>query len=251
MPSVESNEINFTSLLNKNISEFCDTGFTDDNINHCAHFVSHILDLSFGATCRAMTGRPGKAANIRVNEIFSHCPEVGEFKDANQDSTFIVFVTAKTNVDLQEHSMCNVPQKHVGIYHKGYIYHYANTKEMVVRQKPASFEDYFNEVYNGKVGLYFGTIPLEHLIKTFRTDESHDIQIIPKGDEYYATIDSGEDFYIGKGTRYKGNYGLYQPPNSLSGPIFESDQYLDKYDHWTYLMDTIGYCGKQKPLQLH
>jgi hypothetical protein len=34
----------------KHISDICLTGF-HRNANHCAHFVSHALELAFGYTC--------------------------------------------------------------------------------------------------------------------------------------------------------------------------------------------------------
>jgi len=39
------------SYVGKNISEICLNGYANNNDNHCAHFVSHILNLHFSLTC--------------------------------------------------------------------------------------------------------------------------------------------------------------------------------------------------------
>src|SRR6516164_6461292 len=55
----------------------------DQKINHCAHFVSHVLKLNdalhIGVTCAQMTSKgktlksPGAGACLRVNEVFNFC----------------------------------------------------------------------------------------------------------------------------------------------------------------------------------
>ncbi len=63
--------------VGKSIADFCGNGFTDALTNHCAHFVSHQLKPDFDMTCRKLTGRRGEGANVRVQELFARCPEVG------------------------------------------------------------------------------------------------------------------------------------------------------------------------------
>lgn len=52
-----------SSYLNKNIRDICPNHFDDNNLNHCAHFVSHMLGIGIGYTCtewsrEAMAPRP-------------------------------------------------------------------------------------------------------------------------------------------------------------------------------------------------
>ena len=60
------------SYVGKNISEICLNGYANNNDNHCAHFVSHILNLHFSLTCDQMVPESAKqsvGANIRVHEV--------------------------------------------------------------------------------------------------------------------------------------------------------------------------------------
>ena len=100
--------------VGKHISNVCTLGFTDDKENHCAHWVSHVLQLSIGYPC-AKGGR-----SIRVQELFAACPSVGAFDDAPA-SAFLVFVTAPGNVHLAKKQMDNVPRKHIGIDRKAHV----------------------------------------------------------------------------------------------------------------------------------
>ncbi len=38
-----------------NIKDICTTGFDSAGLNHCAHFVSHALELCFGMLCGNMS----------------------------------------------------------------------------------------------------------------------------------------------------------------------------------------------------
>ena len=62
------------SFLGKPIDDICGNGFDDHGDNHCAHFVSHVLRLTFGMTCKKLTLGTQAAANVRVQEIFPKCP---------------------------------------------------------------------------------------------------------------------------------------------------------------------------------
>lgn len=64
------------------IKEICTTGFDSAGLNHCAHFVSHVLELGFGMLCGNMTWQTkGQGVCIRVDEIFNRCKEVGLWVD--------------------------------------------------------------------------------------------------------------------------------------------------------------------------
>lgn len=151
------------TYLGQAIDAICPHGYTDAALNHCAHFVCHVMNLSAGSvTCRTMAsvqaaGRVG--ACIRVHELFAECPEVGEVTSCVTD-TFgdgrFVFVTRRGNVNLGTKTMTNVPKKHVGIGIGNTIWHYSNTRDQVVTATPDEFIYHYRGQENG---LFWGTFP--------------------------------------------------------------------------------------------
>ncbi len=137
--------------VGKNIVDICAFGFASGAENHCAHFVSHVLQLEFGYTC-ARGGR-----NIRVQEVFAKCPEVGEFDDRPGQSC-LVFVTKASNVHLAKKIIDNVPKKHIGIFYNGTIWHYSNSRGHVVTQVPSEFIKHYPTQTNA---LFYGTFPAD------------------------------------------------------------------------------------------
>src|SRR5688500_7903879 len=104
------------AALGKAIDKICPNKFHDLTANHCAHFVSHMAGLDFSFNCIEFKGGTKQAANVRVHEIFSRCPKVGKFEDADKTKTQLVFVTRKDNVNLSNKQMGNIPQKHIGVF---------------------------------------------------------------------------------------------------------------------------------------
>lgn len=139
----------------KHIKEICGNNYADENDNHCAHFVSHVMGFGFGATCRSMSTGKAPGACIRVHEVFAMCPEVGAWSDLSATSC-LVFVTDKSNVDLRGKTMVNVPRKHVGIYVNGTIWHYSNSQSKVVTQVPSEFVHHYA---GAGIALFWGTFP--------------------------------------------------------------------------------------------
>ena len=143
-------------LLDSNISDICDQGFHNDRLNHCAHFVSHTLDYNYGYVCGNQAGKSGEGANIRVQEIFARCNKVGHWDDRPKALTqCLVFITKKGNVNVSKKIMSNVPRKHIGIFTDGFIYHYSNGRDKVVKQTPAQFSKH----YTGTgYALFYGSL---------------------------------------------------------------------------------------------
>ncbi len=141
----------------QNIKEICDAGFVDNQLNHCAHFVSHVLGLTFGQTCYGMTGKGKTRGNIRVDEIFLRCPIVGRWGDGRTPSQGLLFVTDSRNVDLEKKFMEKVPQKHIGIYIGGDVWHYSNSKDKVVRQTVTQFSKHYP---GNNIALFYGSTPV-------------------------------------------------------------------------------------------
>ncbi len=148
--------VQMNALLGKTISEICTCKFHDANINHCAHFVSHVIGYQFGFTCFSMTGKgtKEKKANIRVQEVFPKCKSVGKWADKPATlKSGLVFITHKNNVNLAQKKMVNVPKKHIGIFIGDKIWHYSNTQDKVVTQTPEQFSHHYPEP---GTTMYFG-----------------------------------------------------------------------------------------------
>ena len=143
-------------FLGKSISQVCPNGYAAATDNHCAHFVSHAMGYTFGVTCRSMVTGTGAAANIRVQEVFPRCLQVGTW--ASRPATVtdcLVFITNASNVNLAAKTMQNVPRKHVGIFVGGFVWHYSNSHSQVVKQTPADFSHHYAAPDNA---MFFGTV---------------------------------------------------------------------------------------------
>ncbi len=144
------------SYLGKNISEICANGYIENDLNHCAHFVAHVLGLSVGYTCRAQTGGKEFGACIRVQQLFEHCTRVGTWASKPDDLTgCLVFITHASNVDIGKKKMINHPRKHVGIFLDGNVTHYSNTMDRVTRQPIEQFGHHYEAPHNA---LFYGKV---------------------------------------------------------------------------------------------
>ena len=145
------------AYLGKSIGEICRNGYSSVADNHCAHFVAHVLGYSFGVTCRMMGNGRGDAATLRVQELFPRCKAVGvwSLRPASLQSC-LVFMTRSGNVNLSSKVMANVPRKHVGIFLKGFIWHYSNSRQQVVRQTPSQFSIHYPSPDNA---MFYGSLP--------------------------------------------------------------------------------------------
>ena len=145
------------SYLNKNIRDICPNHFDDNNLSHCAHFVSHVLGIASGYTCdRMVRGSNGAKANIRVQELFGMwCPEVGAWALKPLRLTQgLIFVTDPRNVNVTTKKMDNVTNKHVGIFVGNNVWHYSKSQKKVVYVTTAQFSNIYPGVKNG---LFYGT----------------------------------------------------------------------------------------------
>ncbi|MGB7925137.1 MAG: hypothetical protein WCF57_18000 [Pyrinomonadaceae bacterium] len=233
--------------VGKTISDFCGSGYTGAEINHCAHFVSHVLKLQFGMSCMRLTGRGREGANVRVHEVFAQCPEVGWLDSWSESGQVLVFVTAKDNVALGTKTMRNVPKKHIGIYDGTHIYHYGNTRDKVVKQTIPDFKRTFNSVYGGDLGFYFGRIPGTTLFDTpmpsaaIAAAATMDVTFELRNKEVYARIGGGEEFFVARRVPYGSRIGLMQRPTDLTGPTYNPAPFVDEYGpSWAYLVYAIG-----------
>ena len=143
--------------VGKSIGEICQNGYTSSADNHCAHFVAHVLGYHFGVTCQIMGNGKGIGASLRVQEIFPKCPSVGvwSLRPASLQAC-LVFILRASNVNLAGKIMANVPRKHVGIFMRGFVWHYSNSLGKVVKQTPSQFAGHYPAPDNS---MFYGSLP--------------------------------------------------------------------------------------------
>ena len=234
-----------SQTVNKTIGDLCRNNFNTATDNHCAHFVCHVLELDDGYDCKTHKNGSHKGACIRVQELFAVCPQVGSWNNAPQGMK-IVFVTDSGNVDLAAHTMRNVPKKHVGIFSDGYVYHYSNTQDVVIRQKPEDFLTRFQGAYGGNQKLFYGTFPvgskvpdLEAGVVPVVTPENpalsgptpviREVPVSAGRTDYFAKLPGLTEFYVARSTKYESYRGLLQPSSKLGGPRYSIGEFADEY----------------------
>ncbi len=243
-------DLGLQNFVGKNINSICGNGFHDASLNHCAHFVSHVCKLEFDLNCRGMSGGNKPAGNIRVHEIFPQCPKVGKWSDADLTKTQLIFVTKATNVNLANKTMVNIPKKHVGIFHKGKVFHYGNTADKVTVDTPESFKTKFDAVYGPGQGLFFGWIPGEDLllgveVSAANVTAGRKFDLLGSAGVWHAREASdGQKFLVGREVNQasKGFFGINVPVADYWGPEFAAEDYVDAFDHWACLLEVTGFC---------
>lgn len=241
------------NAIGKSIDRICPNKFHNLSANHCAHFVSHMTGLEFSFQCREFKGGNGQPGNVRVHEIFAQCPKVGKFVDKPSDRPVLAFVTRKDMVDLHAKRMRNIPQKHIGVFLDGSVYHYSNSNNEVVKWSPSKFLDVFQQTYSGDQGLFYGIIPNSDL--RLRVDPSavHINQGIAfsldkrEGNKWFARAvnsDNGQEFYVGQEVRNRAKkyFGIFRRSIEYDGPQFAPEDYWEDFDHWAYLLYLTGHC---------
>ncbi len=134
--------------VGKRIDAFCQSTLASKTgENHCAHFVSHMLDydLPGTASCKTMTlaDKNNSAvigASIRVNEIYNLIPKTRK-KPVTDNACYapgLIFVTQKRNIKING-KMGDKSQKHIGILLGRWVYHYGNTANKVKKERLSSF----------------------------------------------------------------------------------------------------------------
>jgi hypothetical protein len=228
-------------FLDHSIDDICGNGCVDHTLNHCAHFVSHALGFQFGMTCRKLTNGAKKPANIRVHEVFASCGRVGRWPPPGPEPV-LIFVTAANNVDVAHKTMRNVPNKHVGVFTGGLIYHYSNAREKVVRQGMAEFQAHFDRAYGKPQAYFYGTPPgrSEVAEAAQRPLQPIEIAMTRQGENFFGKA-NGEEFYVAAVTETDRG-GLYQPRRRRYGPVFKASDWEDKVGHWADLLELTGHC---------
>lgn len=147
--------------VGKDIAAICNNDFTSSSQNHCAHFVSHALNIRLGMLCGDMAYKTkNTGASIRCDELYNRLTIKGSWdkKPAFSDG-LLIFVLSARNVIKGR--MENVPQKHVGIHCGGKVYNFSNSQHKVVADTSVEiFHNKFKHSYAGNdISLYFGVAP--------------------------------------------------------------------------------------------
>ncbi len=157
------------SYLNKHISYFCAATLAKDDLqNHCAHFVSHVMqyEVEGSATCKTFTLKDKKTiehgASIRVNEVFNKLQKTGEWESRPEHlRACLMFVTISSNMRNRGNHlvMGDRKKKHIGILYKDKIWNYSNSNDKVVADSVAIFINKFKHYYitaGNTVNFYYG-----------------------------------------------------------------------------------------------
>ena len=146
-----------SGYLGKSIAEICPNGYADETASHGAHFLAHVLGYRFGLTCQMTGTAQGPGASLRVQDLFQHCPKLGvwSLRPASM-TTCLVFTTRASNVNLAARVIAPVPRQHVGLLLDGFVWHYSNRQQKVVRQTSAQFARHYAGPDNA---LFYGSLP--------------------------------------------------------------------------------------------
>ncbi len=157
-------EISLKDLLGyvgKSIGRICDNRFTSTAQSHCAHVVSHILDIQIATLCGDMyykTRRTG--ATIRCDELYNGLFRRGPWgqRPTPENGLLIFCISASKFIGGK---MINVRQKHVGVYHSGNVFNYSNAQQKVVADHSVdAFFKKLDSVYDGDdISLFYGVAP--------------------------------------------------------------------------------------------
>jgi hypothetical protein len=182
--------------VGKSVKDVCAFGYgkKSDPQNHCAHFVSHALNIQVGIVCTDLlpwnvkesstdnlfrlgtrqviaagyfTGE-GKnkttfrGASTRVNEIYNSIAagSKGLWDDRPMSKpNCLIYATLPGNVSNDHARMGEMPKKHIGIHKDGKIYHYGNTDDEVKGDTFEEFKRKFTLAYGKDVLFLWSAIP--------------------------------------------------------------------------------------------
>jgi hypothetical protein len=155
----------------KTVPQFCNCGYVDMHQNHCAHFVSHVLDIEVGLLCGNMAwGTQGRGVSLRVNAVFNYCTTRGRWDDASQVpadvaacNAFLMFATTSDNVSGAGATltMGSSRHKHVGIHRAGMVWNFSNNHAhpQVIGETAAAFRQRLTGVYGAHTKFVYGYRP--------------------------------------------------------------------------------------------
>ena len=146
---------NLDDYLGKTIEEVCGKyGTVNDDVNHCAHFVSHVLALRLpgAALCSNVGGSTytyeerNDGYCVRVNQVFNSCNNRRKWSDDTAGTKCFIVATIPANIESQDPlTIGQMSRKHIGIYSTGFVYHYSNTQDKVVKVTTKEFSSHYGK----------------------------------------------------------------------------------------------------------
>jgi outer membrane protein insertion porin family len=111
-----------------------DTGFLDDLQ----------LEASDGQSGKIVTFRVSERKRVQIVDYRgSKALTTSSIEDELKRRGLGLKLTRKENVNIGAKTMVNIPQKHIGLFCDGHIYHYSNTPDQVVKWTVEKFFDTF------------------------------------------------------------------------------------------------------------
>jgi hypothetical protein len=136
--------------VGQGIGDICGNHFDSPEQNHCAHFVSHALEIQLGTLCGDMAyATRHTGATIRCDELYNRLPRRGDWANAPAATDgCLLFVTLTSNMVGTQ--MGNAPRKHVGIVFGGCVYNFGNSGHAVRREPTVdAFKSRMGHAYGG------------------------------------------------------------------------------------------------------
>jgi hypothetical protein len=153
--SCNLNASKLDSYIGQSVETFCGKyGKKGDSLNHCAHFVSHALSLRIVGSklCSNVAGSTynyqerSQGYCIAVDQIFNNCINrcIFDIKTIPNGPCFIV---ATTNDNLSSDAppklIVRTAARHIGIFCGNNVYHYSNSRDMVVKVSLQEFRNHY------------------------------------------------------------------------------------------------------------
>lgn len=151
---IAAKSINLDGYLGQSVVDFCGKyGSVADSQNHCAHFVSHVLQLRIpgAALCSNVGGSSysyedrRKGFCVRVNQIFNSCSNRARWDDRHLPAG-VCFVVATVESNIESENPLRIGEmrkKHIGFYSGGQVYNYGNTNDAVRKTPLADFKRHY------------------------------------------------------------------------------------------------------------
>jgi hypothetical protein len=164
--AIAAKQLNLETYLGQSVKDFCGKyGDVGDSENHCAHFVSHVLQLRIpgAALCSNVAGsgysyeERRKGFCIRVDQVFNSCKNRAYWNDKALPSQVCFMVaTIESNVGSKDPlTIGAMSKKHIGFYRAGWVYNYGNKNDKVRKASVADFKLH----YGGKTILLKADLP--------------------------------------------------------------------------------------------
>jgi hypothetical protein len=157
-----ANSLNLDSYLGKTVDDICGKyGGVGDTINHCAHFVSHVLKLRIpGAALCSNVGDDDDVVNpnkwkyaerhdgfcVRVNQVFNSCNNRMRYDFQTANGTFLIVATLEGNIEKGSPlTIGSSSKKHIGFLVGTQVYHYSNlaANDKVIKQPTSEFKNHY------------------------------------------------------------------------------------------------------------